>query len=89
MVFSETVKMEQKIKEVGFSIELESKEYLKTIRMADSKNEPVLVEGTIGQLQQTGFDDCIMLEVIGDKGVLRLDLSQDEIHFTGKKEVQE
>ncbi len=66
-------------KETGFSIELQSKEYLKTMKMANGKTECVLVEGTLGMLKQTRFDENIVLEVIGTKGTLRIDLTQAEL----------
>ena len=66
-------------KETGFSIELQSKEYLKTMKMANGKSECVLVEGTLGNLEQTRFDEDIVLEVIGTKGILRIDLTQAQL----------
>ena len=66
-------------KEAGFSIELQSKEYLKTMKMANGKSECVLVEGTLGNLTQTRFDEDIVLEIIGTKGTLRVDLTQEQL----------
>lgn len=80
--------MKQKNREVVFSIELKSKEYLKTVKMANGKYESVLVEGTIGQLEQTRFDEGIVLEVKGDKGILRIDLPQCELHLEHLVEVK-
>lgn len=41
--------------------------------------ENVLVEGTLGKLQHAAFTDGVVLEVMGDKGVLRINLTKDEI----------
>jgi len=69
----------QKNGESSFSIELKSKEYLKTMNLANGECEGVVVEGTIGQLQSAQFTEGIVLEVVGQKGVLRIDLSPDQI----------
>ncbi len=73
-------------KETGFSIELQSKEYLKTMKMSNGKTECVLVEGTLGKLTQTRFDEDIVLEIIGTKGTLRIDLTQAELKAAEAKQ---
>ncbi len=65
--------------ERGFSIELNSKRNLKNVTLANGSSDSVLVEGTIGELVQATFAEGIILEVIGEKGVLRIDLGEDEI----------
>jgi hypothetical protein len=69
----------QKNGESSFSIELKSKEYLKTMNLANGACEGVVVEGTIGQLLYAQFTEGIVLEVVGQKGALRIDLSPDQI----------
>lgn len=71
--------MKKITKERFFSVELKSKVNLKSVVLANGRNENVLVEGNIGQLQQAIFADGVVLEVIGDKGVLRINLTPDEI----------
>jgi hypothetical protein len=82
--------MEKKLNERFFSVELKSKANLKNITVSNGNHENVLVEGTIGQLQRAEFVEGIILEVVGDKGVLRINLNQDEIKTKEKleKEVQ-
>jgi hypothetical protein len=87
MVFLEINKM-QKNGENSFSIELKSKEYLKTINLANGTCENVLVEGTIGQLLHAEFVEGVMLEVVGSKGTLRVDLSPDQIRNQNRTEVK-
>lgn len=65
--------------ERSFSIELKAKEYIKTINFANGVSESVVVEGTIGQLLNAEFAEGIMLEIVGKKGTLRIDLSPDQI----------
>jgi arginine utilization protein RocB len=63
-----------------FSIELQSRTNLKNVTLNNSgSQENVLIEGTIGQLQHATFVDGVVLEVVCDKGVLRINLTQDEI----------
>jgi len=64
--------------ERGFSLELNSKEHVKrfTILGAGSR---VLVEGFLGVLQQITLVEGLMLEVKGSNGVLRMDMTEDEL----------
>lgn len=63
-----------------FSIELKSKEYLKTVQLSNGNGRSVVVEGTIGEFQHSGFDDHVVLEVVGTKGTLKIDLSPEQIN---------
>jgi hypothetical protein len=78
--------MEKTSKERFFTVELKSKVNLKNITLTNGGHENVLVEGTIGVLQHAGFAEGIILEIVGDKGVLRINLSQDEIKPREKQE---
>jgi len=77
--------MEKEIERL-FSIELKSKTHLKNVTMTNDGHDDVLVEGTIGELQKAEFADDIVLVVTGDKGILRINLTQEEIK---KKHSQE
>ena len=66
-------------KERFFSVELRSKLDLKSVTIPEGNRENVLVEGTIGELVQIGFTEGIILEITGEKGVLRIDIGEDEI----------
>ena len=78
--------MDEIDKERFFSVELKSKVNLKNVTVRDSSQENVLVEGTIGKLQHAEFADGVVLEVFGDKGVLRVNLTIDDIKKIEKKE---
>ena len=80
--------MEKISKERFFSVELKSKVNLKNITLTNGGHENVLVEGTIGELLHAGFAEGIILEIVGDKGVLRINLSQDEIKRKEKQEME-
>jgi hypothetical protein len=72
-----------------FSVELKTKANLKNITLNNSVGdyENVLVEGTIGKLQHAIFTDGVVLEVFGDKGILRINLTPDEIKQAVKKRI--
>ena len=72
-------------KERFFSIELNSKNQIKTISMTkDGQKETALIEGSIGTFVEATFNEGVILEVIGTKGTLRLDLHTDEIKTNSK-----
>ena len=73
-------------KERYFSIELKSKVNLKNITLNNDSQENALLEGTIGKLEHAEFVDDMVLEVLGNKGVLRIDISENEIKGKDKKE---
>jgi hypothetical protein len=62
-----------------FSVELKSKVHLKRVNMTNETQENTVVEGSIGKLLEISFIEGIVLEVIGDKGILRLDLGEAEL----------
>jgi len=80
--------MNQTSKESSFSIELKSKKYIKTINLVNGNRESVLFEGTIGELQNAEFAEGIVLEITGKKGILRIDLSREQIHGKNRIEVK-
>ena len=71
-------------KERSFSIELKSKANLKNITLTNDSQENAIIEGTIGELEHAGFVEDMVLEVMGRKGVLRIDISENDIKRKGK-----
>ncbi len=69
--------------ERSFSIELKSKTNLKNITLNNDSREKALIEGTIGRLERVEFVEDTVLEVMGEKGVLRIDISENEIKVKG------
>ncbi len=80
------MKKTQTSNERAFSIELNSKISLKNISLCNGSHQRVVLEGTIGELEYAGFTECTILEIVGKKGVLRVDLTQNELEMP-KKEV--
>jgi len=66
-------------KERFFSIELKSKANLKNVTLTNGSSDSVLVEGTIGELIRATFAEGIILEIVGKKGVLRINLREKEL----------
>ena len=67
-----------------FSIDLESNSSLKQVifsrkKYGEENGEEVLIEGNIGALKKISFVDGLILEVVGTKGVLRIDLTSEEL----------
>lgn len=69
--------------ERSFSIELKSKVNLKNMTLNDRSQENAVIEGTIGKLEHAGFVEDMVLEVMGRKGILRIDISENEIKRKG------
>ena len=65
-----------------FSVELKSKAHLKNVSLANGSRENVLIEGSIGELLQATFADGVILEVVGKKGILRINIEEHEIKKT-------
>ena len=81
-------KMKKKFEENErfFSIELKSGLNLKNVTLTNEGQQNVLIEGSIGELQRAEFSEGIILEIVGDKGVLRINLALDEINQREKQE---
>ncbi len=64
---------------VSFSIELNSKNHVKHISISNESHDRVLFEGSLGELEGLSLIEGAVLEVCGTFGVLRIDLSQDQL----------
>ena len=84
------MKLENKIndKERVFSIELNSKRNIKNITLTNGSSDNALVEGTLGELVHATFREGIVLEVVGKKGTLRINLEEHEITNMNQVEVK-
>ncbi|MDH5200008.1 MAG: hypothetical protein OEW93_03885 [Candidatus Bathyarchaeota archaeon] len=69
-----TVKLER-----GFSVEMLSKKHVKTISMSDETHDKVLFEGNLGELEELGMVEEVILEIKGANGILRVDLTEEEL----------
>jgi hypothetical protein len=71
--------MTNKVSEHSFSIEMDSRDSLSNVSLSDKKPEGVLVQGELGGLVDISIIEDVTIEVRGENGTLRLDLSRDEI----------
>ncbi len=62
-----------------FSIQLKSKDHLKSVALSNDEESNVLIEGFLGKLENANFTESIMLEINGANGSLRMDLSEKEL----------
>ena len=67
-----------KVRERGFSGEMASKEHVRSLIVSDESHGKVLFEGSLGELQDLGMVEGIVLQVRGTKGTLRIDVEESE-----------
>jgi hypothetical protein len=72
-----------------FSVEMGSKRHVKTISVSDESHDRVLFEGNLGELEEVGMVEEIILEIKGANGTLRVEVCEDELRkmLSRKKEV--
>lgn len=63
----------------SFSVEMSSSKYLGQVSISQDHVESVLFEGDLGRLEKLAMIEEAVLVVQGSNGVLRIDLSQDEL----------
>ena len=65
-----------------FSIEMNSKKYVKNITISDRTQDRVVFEGDLGKLRSLTLVDDYVLEFIGAYGVLRLAVTEQQLQNT-------
>ena len=65
--------------EHSFSIEMKSKKHVRNISVSNESHERVLFEGFLGELEDLSMVDGAVLEVKGTNGVLRIDLTEEDL----------
>jgi hypothetical protein len=79
-----------RVRERGFSVEMASKEYVRSLIVSDESQGKVLFEGNLGELLTLEMVEEIVLQVKGTNGTLRVDLEEDEFkRMLEKKEGEE
>ena len=71
--------MNKRGEEHSFSIEMKSKRGVKRISYLEEGSGDVFFEGFLGQLKNLAIVEDVMLEIEGKNGVLKLDITQQEI----------
>ena len=80
--------MKEKKREHSFSIEMDSKKHLDHVSLTD-KSEGVLIKGTLGGLVDVSHEEGVMLEITGEHGVLRIDLTEEELGKMKKRKEED
>jgi hypothetical protein len=62
-----------------FSIELNSKDFVKRLAMPNDSEDKVLIEGFLGEIKELTVIESVMLKITGVNGILRLDLKEEEL----------
>ena len=79
-----------KVKERGFSVEMDSKNHVRSLIVSDESRGKVLIEGNLGELRELEMVEEIVLQMKGTKGTLRIDLEKRDIrNMIEKKERDE
>jgi hypothetical protein len=60
-----------------FSVELKSKKHVRSISISDQAHDRVLFEGDLGRLLKISMIERSALEMIGEYGVLRIEIDED------------
>ncbi len=76
--------MKEKKREHSFSIEMGSKGNLSHVSVTD-ESEGVLIKGKLGELVDISLEEEVMLEIIGKQGILRIDLTKEELERINKE----
>ena len=71
--------MDDRCDEHSFSIELKSKKYVKTIALTNKIQNRILLEGSLGKLEEITLIEGRVVELKGANGTLRLDICEDEL----------
>ena len=71
--------MDDRCGEHTFSIELKSKDHVKTITLTNKIQNRILLEGSLGVLEEITLIEGRVMELKGVSGTLRLDICEDEL----------
>ena len=58
-------------------MEMESKKHVRSISISDEAHDRVLFEGDLGGLLEVSIIECSALEIVGEYGVLRIEIDEN------------
>jgi len=73
------VRKKAEARERVFSVDLKSSDAIKSAALVNSRTNGVMLEGSIGVLEHAKFVENTVLEVAGSRGVLRVDLTIEDL----------
>lgn len=71
--------MRKKTEEHSFSIEMKTEHCVRRMSFLDKETGTVFFEGFLGELKNVAMVEGVMLEIEGENGVLKLDITQQEM----------
>ena len=71
----------------GFSVELRRKNHVRSISISNSDREGVLLEGTIGEIEELDILDGAVLQIKGTHGTIMVDLCEDKLRALLEKKI--
>ena len=71
----------------GFSVELKRKSHVRSISISNSDREGVLLEGTIGQIEELDILEGAVLQIKGTHGTIMVDICEDKLRALLDKKV--
>ena len=71
--------MGKRVEEHSFSIEMKSEHCVRRMSFLDKENGHVFFEGFLGELKNVSMVEGVMLEIEGINGILKLDITQQEM----------
>jgi hypothetical protein len=75
----EVERMKNQTTEHAFSAEIKSKDYIKQMSFNSKGQYPVLFECFLGDLESLSLVEDLVLEIKGENGILRIDLTKDDL----------
>lgn len=73
------------VRSLSFSIELNSRGHIKRVSLPDGSGDRLTIEGSLGELDGMELIEDIILVVRGTSGVLRMNLTREELEKTLQK----
>jgi hypothetical protein len=71
--------MGKRVEEHSFSIEMKSEHSVRRMSFLDEENGHVFFEGYLGELRNISMVEGVMLEIEGINGILKLDITQQDM----------
>ncbi len=62
-----------------FSIEMVSKDHMTKVSVCNEPKKEVIFEGELGEIANIELVEGLMLQITGDNGVLRIDITECEL----------
>ena len=63
----------------SFSVEMKSGQSVRKMTYLDGEDGQVLFEGWLGEIRSISMVEAVMLEITGQNGTIRLDITKQEI----------